>query len=156
MIEKLKLATQWLSAEVDQISGHVANYGHNDGAYLFPFTNGGYTDYRPVIQAASKCIFKAAGIQAWGWDEMALWFGVETMEQTSCREWKMKIKLVRYIGQVCVVGFTSCRPGHADQNHVDLWWKGEPIALDGGTYRYNADSPWDNQLMATAVHNTIT
>ena len=33
---------------------------------------------------------------------------------------------------------------------------GEPISLDAGTYRYNAESPWDNQLMGTAVHNTIT
>jgi len=47
------------------------------------------------------------------------------------------------------------RPGHADQLHLDLWWRGLNVAQDAGTYLYNADSPWDNALTHTAVHNTV-
>jgi len=49
----------------------------------------------------------------------------------------------------------SGRPAHADQLHVDLWWRGLNIAQDAGTYRYNAPPPWDNSLARTLVHNTV-
>jgi len=51
--------------------------------------------------------------------------------------------------------FTS-RPGHADQLHFDLWWHGLNLALDPGTYLYNAPPPWDNRLVGAEVHNTLT
>ena len=51
--------------------------------------------------------------------------------------------------------FTS-RPAHADQLHVDLWWRGLNIVQDAGTYLYNANDPWDNALTSSFVHNTIT
>ena len=76
--KNLMTATHWMSAEVDPISGHVANYGHNDGAYLFPFANGGYLDYRPVVQAASEMFFESAAVKPGPWDEMKLWFGIES------------------------------------------------------------------------------
>jgi hypothetical protein len=47
------------------------------------------------------------------------------------------------------------RPSQADQLHLDLWWRGENIACDAGTYLYNGPAPWDNALTATSVHNTI-
>jgi hypothetical protein len=43
-----------------------------------------------------------------------------------------------------------------DQLHLDLWWRGLNIAQDAGTYLYNAEPPWDNPLVTTRVHNTIT
>jgi hypothetical protein len=50
----------------------------------------------------------------------------------------------------------SDRPGHSDQLHFDLWWRGLNIALDSGTYLYNAPPPWDDAFMSSAAHNTIT
>ncbi len=47
------------------------------------------------------------------------------------------------------------RPGHADQLHLELWWRGLNVAQDAGSYLYNADPPWDNALTHTAVHNTV-
>ena len=54
-----------------------------------------------------------------------------------------------------LANFTS-RPGHADQLHLDLWWRGYNLAQDAGTYLYNAPPPWDNALSRTKVHNTLT
>ena len=48
------------------------------------------------------------------------------------------------------------RPHHADQLHVDFWWRGINICCDAGTYLYNGDPPWTNGLVTTAVHNTVT
>lgn len=39
--------------------------------------------------------------------------------------------------------------------HVDVWWQGHNVALDAGTYSYNAPSPWDNPLAHTMYHNTV-
>jgi hypothetical protein len=47
------------------------------------------------------------------------------------------------------------RPSHADQLHMDLWWRGLNLALDAGTFQYNAPPPWDNALAGTAPHNTV-
>ena len=47
------------------------------------------------------------------------------------------------------------RPSHADQLHLDMWWQGLNLAMDAGTFQYNAPPPWDNALAGTAVHNTI-
>jgi hypothetical protein len=48
----------------------------------------------------------------------------------------------------------SNRPGHSDQLHLDLWWRGENIGLDPGTYLYNGAPPWQNGLAPAYVHNT--
>jgi hypothetical protein len=45
---------------------------------------------------------------------------------------------------------------HMDQLHFDLWWRGMNIAGDPGTYLYNAGPPWDNPLVSSRVHNTVT
>jgi hypothetical protein len=48
------------------------------------------------------------------------------------------------------------RPSQPDQLHFDLWWRGENIACDAGTYLYHGPPRWDNALGATWVHNTVT
>jgi asparagine synthase (glutamine-hydrolysing) len=50
----------------------------------------------------------------------------------------------------------NSRPSHADQLHLDLWWRGLNVTRDAGTYLYNAESPWDNGLAGAWVHNTVT
>ncbi|HXU08232.1 MAG TPA: heparinase II/III-family protein, partial [Blastocatellia bacterium] len=48
------------------------------------------------------------------------------------------------------------RPAHADLLHVDLWWRGQNIALDAGTFSYNHDSSSGDPLSKTEAHNTVT
>ncbi|GAB4501264.1 MAG: hypothetical protein Fur0035_08050 [Anaerolineales bacterium] len=48
------------------------------------------------------------------------------------------------------------RPSHADHLHLDLWLNGLNLALDPGTFSYNAAPPWDNGLTTALVHNTLT
>lgn len=47
------------------------------------------------------------------------------------------------------------RPAQADSLHIDLWWRGQNIAIDPGTYSYNAPAPWNNPFAHTAHHNTV-
>ena len=48
------------------------------------------------------------------------------------------------------------RPAHADQLHVEIWHNSQNLALDAGTYLYNAAAPWRNALRTAHVHNTLT
>jgi hypothetical protein len=154
--ENLALATHWLYALLDPISGRVPNLGANDGALIFPLSSSEFADYRPIVQASARAFMKYT-LPSGAWDEMALWFGLPRA--------KDHFETPRYIadhlygenawGMIRAVRYRS-RPSHADQLHVDLWWRGLNIAQDAGTYLYNADPPWDNSLTSTLVHNTVS
>jgi asparagine synthase (glutamine-hydrolysing) len=43
-----------------------------------------------------------------------------------------------------------------DMLHVDLWWRGHNVLVDGGSYLYNGPPVWNQHFTRTAVHNTLT
>ena len=48
------------------------------------------------------------------------------------------------------------RPSHADLLHVELEWRGQPIAHDAGTFSYNVPGPFAGGLNEARYHNTLT
>ena len=161
VLSKLAAASEWLAARLDQPSGQVPNLGHNDGSNILPFSSAAYQDYRPIVQAAS-CAFRAKATLPPGvWDDLCIWLNIpaHARSQSDSLAARQADQLILGDRQswaaLRAVYFTS-RPAHADQLHVDIWHKGLNIAMDAGTYQYNAVPPWENALVATAVHNTIT
>ncbi|HTX78094.1 MAG TPA: alginate lyase family protein, partial [Longilinea sp.] len=158
--DRLAAATRWLLAQMDEPTGRVSNLGNNDGAYILPLAGGAFDDYRPVAQAASRAFLKAPCLPSGPWDEYCLWMGLLD-DKTPPLSQPVSSPAVHRLGDdhtwaaLRTVHFTA-RPAHADQLHVDLWWHGQPIILDAGTFQYNAVPPWDNALATTAVHNTVT
>jgi len=154
--EKLALATRWLVSRLDPQTGQVPNLGANDGALIFPLATGGFSDYRPLAQAAAQA-FLSSRLPSGAWDEMSLWFGLQATNGNAPERPQASGLLYAKNSWAALraVQYTS-RPSHADQLHFDLWWRGLNVAQDAGTYRYNADPPWDNQLASTLVHNTLT
>jgi hypothetical protein len=159
-------ATGWLKKLVDKNSGRVPNLGHNDGAYVLPLTVLPYDDFRPVVQTASKSFLGMSGFEPGLWDEMGLWLGdlcaLESKLQltdSDPMEPNTDPATLRHPNGKSWIYLRAAnitdRPGHADQLHVDLWWRGLNIAKDAGTYLYNENPPWDNSLTHTAVHNTV-
>jgi hypothetical protein len=173
-IEKLAAATRWLLALLDPISGQVPNLGHNDGSHILPLAAGGYADYRPVLQAASRAFLGQACLPPGQWDELGMWLGMgrgqgsgvsrQSSVEKSQKNGDLQSEISNQqstIGNKQSWGYLRAaqyksRPGQADQLHVDLWWHGLNIALDAGTFQYNAAPPWENGLAGTQVHNTIT
>jgi hypothetical protein len=170
--ERLADATKWLLGLIDPDTGRVPNLGHNDGSYCQPFTSCSYADYRPVVQAAALKFLNEQPFPDGPWDELAFWFGSKknehkqavaqdvsleaiilneypeshlTMHDQASSTWAC-LRAARY----------QSRPAHADQLHIDLWWREHNVALDAGTYSYNAPPPWDNALIHTEMHNTVT
>ncbi|MCX6034481.1 MAG: heparinase II/III family protein, partial [Chloroflexi bacterium] len=156
-LEAVRRSVHWLLSLMDFESGRTPNLGANDGAYIFPLTVLPLADYRPILHAVARA-FLDYDLPRGPCDEMALWFDAQSARPRS-------IALPRYLGDqmygkqswayLRTAQFTS-RPSHADQLHLDLWWRGLNVAQDAGTYLYNAESPWDNSLTTARVHNTVT
>lgn len=162
-------ATGWLLAMCDRNSGCVPNLGPNDGTYIMPLSSRPFADYRPVLAAAARVFLQQQPFPAGSWDEMTTWFEThQNVDSTPSQNAGLKLQnnLLRTPHILLSPGGESwsylraahfnSRPGHADQLHLDLWWRGINIALDPGTYRYTADPPWDNALVHTSNHNTVT
>lgn len=157
-IKNLQKATQWLLNLLDKNSGRVPNLGANDGAYILPLTNLPHADYRPVLQAASNAFLGETVFEPGPWDEMAAWLYSDVKGQGSRQPARGQTPATihsSYSWAYLRAATFRDRPGHADQLHLDLWWRGLNVAQDAGTYLYNADPPWDNALTHTAVHNTV-
>jgi len=162
-LERLAAATIWLLEMIDADSGQAPNLGPNDGAYILPWTVCPFEDYRPTAQAASFA-FLGGRVYAPGlWDEMAVWLGCEirrenhyTSRQPPAEAYSILRNPASKSWAYLRAARFRTRPGHADQLHLDLWWRGLNVARDAGTYSYNASPPWDNSLARTAVHNTVS
>ena len=155
-LESVTRASHWLFSMIDPTSGRVPNLGANDGALILPLACSAYDDFRPTVQAAA-CAFLRTGLPVGMWDELALWLGLAARERTADSSAYMAEHLRGRDswGYLRASHFAS-RLSHMDQLHFDLWHSGRNIAQDAGTYLYNADPPWDNPLVSTRVHNTLT
>jgi hypothetical protein len=161
---RLARATTWLLSLLDPASGAAPNLGPNDGAHILPLASCPFGDYRPTLQAAGQAFLGRRPFENGAWDEVALWLGPATTQaepappprrQASSAPHVLRHPSLPSWAYLRAAHFSG-RPGHADQLHLDLWWRGQNLAMDAGTYLYNAPPPWDNSLAFTAVHNTLT
>ena len=157
---RAQCAYDFICSWVDPSSGHVSNYGSDDGSLIFPLASTEYRDFRPLIQLGAA-ILNRPGLPSGAWDEPALWFGATPASATeTARPASVETGYFRLGDQnswaMVRAGQYTRRPFQADQLHVDLWWQGINLALDPGTYLYNGTPPWNNGLAGTAVHNTVT
>ena len=157
--EKLVAASRWLLAQIDPFSGGAPNLGSNDGALILPLTTCEFHDHRPTAQAVAVAFLGKINQSEGPWNEMCLWLNLPI---NRARDTLLRIgsPSVLRLGDADSWGTLRAarffdRPSHADQLHVELWWKEHNIAMDAGTYRYNAQPPWQNSLAGTLVHNTV-
>jgi hypothetical protein len=156
----LRSATIWYAGLIDPVSGSACNLGSNDGAWLFPMGSLDYADQRPTAQAASLAFTGQALFPPGEYDELGFWVGVphstagSVKMESAVQSGNLRIGENRSWASLRTTRYTN-RPFQADQLHLDLWYHGQNILLDAGTYRYNAPPPWENSLSGTSVHNTI-
>jgi len=166
VIDRVAKAADFLYQLQDVSTGRLPNYGQNDGALVLPLSNCDFRDYRPLLQTAYYLCHRMRLYGEGPWDEDLLWmFGKEALNAPLAHV--EKIDLNAPIGGYYTLrsregfAFVRCssyrhRPGQADMLHTDIWWRGQNIACDAGTYSYNAPSPWNNPLAHTTYHNTVT
>ncbi|MGB9641157.1 MAG: alginate lyase family protein, partial [Anaerolineales bacterium] len=167
--EKLVKATYWLFSLMEATNGKVPNFGPNDGALIQPLSLSAFDDYRSIIQAAGKAFLGTPLVSAGNWDEMSLWYGNGIIKEKSLGSLdhysldlinRNSLSILRRNKSLNWAAIRCThfhnRPGHADQLHVELWWRGLNIAKDAGTYLYTAPPPWNNALAESFYHNTLT
>jgi len=158
-LDRLQSATRWLWALTDPSTGRAPNLGANDSAYILPLTALPIDDFRPVVNAAARAFLHKDIYNHSDLNEMGDWFGLTapdaSPEQQPYAPDMLSIRNEQGRAFLHTAHFVD-RPSHADQLHVDLWYRGINIATDAGTYQYNAAPPWENALATTRVHNTLT
>ena len=156
-LTKLGKAANWLLSLLDEASGAVPNLGPNDGAYALPLSVLSFSDYRPALQAAGLAFLSVSFLPRGAWDEFPHWLGLSiNKERPQARRRAARLRLdgMDSWAYLRAARFQE-RPGHADQLHLDLWWRGLNLAQDAGSFVYTATAPWDNALAGTKVHNTL-
>jgi Heparinase II/III-like protein/Heparinase II/III N-terminus len=168
MYESVRKSLRFLYQVTDPETGWAPNYGANDGALVLPLSDCAYSDMRPVLQSCHYLVEGEPLYPAGPWDEEMVWLnGAAALRQRfplekpapqefdaeaggcytmhSAHSWLM-FKGTKY----------EDRPSHADQLHVDLWWRGVNVFCDAGTYSYHAPAPFDHGFASTCYHNTVT
>jgi asparagine synthase (glutamine-hydrolysing) len=159
-------AADFLYQLQDSSTGLAPCYGANDGALILPLSNCDYRDMRPAALAGRYLMNGKRCLDHGPWDEDLLWlFGPQAVDAP--REVLPRVNLQARPGGYYTLRtptshvFIRCggfrhRPSQADLLHVDVYWRGQNIALDPGTYSYNGPPPWTNALAGTLYHNTVS
>ena len=165
LLDRLRLATEFIYQMMDLKTGRVPNYGSNDGALILPLNGCDYLDYRPVVQAMSYLLNRERRFETGPWDEDLIWlFGVEALD-ASPKKIEQRNTNAHAGGYYTLRGSQSwgmirChsyrdRPCHADMLHFDLWYEGVNLLRDAGTFQYYCEQPWMHYFKSTATHNTV-
>jgi asparagine synthase (glutamine-hydrolysing) len=164
LINRLRQGGLFLYQLLELSNGNAPYFGQNDGSLILPLDNGDYDDYRATVQAIAVLCDNKKWLSAGAWDELAEWlFGEQNDIKT---DYTPQTDLTAEKGGYYTLrsehGFAFVkasrfqhRPAQADQLHFDLLWQGLNIAMDAGTYAYNARPPWNNPLSSSRYHNTI-
>ena len=166
VVERVGRAGELLHQVMDDTTGEVPCYGQDDGSLIFPLNNCSYFDYRPVVQATAAVTSGQQVLPGGPWDEDLHWLFAGSPPDVE-RKRTQKTSFSTPVSGYAVLrseegmAFTRAasfqhRPAQADMLHVDIRWRGLNIAVDPGTFSYNAPSPWDNPLATAHYHNTVT
>jgi len=161
---RAEAATEWLRAFIDPQRGDGPNLEANDGTQPYRLHGGEYRDFRPCLQLASQVFDCERNLDPGPWDEPGGWLGI-TPRQTKRRgQDELTSKVYPDGGYVILrdnsgavvllrVPTARFRPSHADALHLDLWWKGENLLRDGGSYSYGDKESLGSSLASVVGHN---
>ena len=168
IFDRFRKGVRFLFALTDPESGWAPNYGANDGALVLPLSDCTFPDMRPVLQSCHYFAEKERLYDRGSWDEEMIWVnGAASLAAAQSHPIGSFDNLSAESGGYYTIRSNDSwvmlrgarykdRPSHADQLHLDLWWNGENVLCDAGTYSYNASYPFDRAFGATRYHNTVT
>ncbi|TWI19965.1 heparinase II/III family protein [Sphingobacterium siyangense] len=148
-------------------NGWLPNYGSNDGALFFPWSDTNYRDYRPQLNSLHILLTGESLYDSDLYKEEAAWWNIPKSETYSFPIMKKFYGIKEYsTGGYTIIRDGSCftllrcgshkdRPAQADNLHMDVWVDGKNILRDSGTYKYNTDSHHLDYFMGTVSHNTV-
>lgn len=160
--ERAKKSIKFLRTCMVDEYGYLPNYGANDGALFFKLNDTKYTDYRPSLDALAKSL--KIDLLILKDNEDASWYA---LNNETTKSWAPAAGIHSFapggyyvIRETDTLTFIRCgnhkdRPSQADNLHLDVWYKGQNILLDAGSYKYNTGEKTLRYFMGTASHNTV-
>lgn len=159
---RAKSSLRFLRVCMEDSRGWLSNYGANDGALFFKLNDNHFRDYQPQLKALAGVLGVDASIQVYSED--LYWYGGKNTNSD-----KIDLSPTTYrfdYGGYFVfrenesLTFIRCgshkdRPSQADNLHLDIWYKGQNVLQDAGSYKYNTDKDLLKYFMGTESHNTI-
>lgn len=166
--QRAKASINYLKQCCEQSSGFLPHMGPDDGALFFKLNEGHHRDYRPQLNALyyffnRKFLYEQSDFLK----EDVLWLSNNLNEKENGKETFDESQIQSFdLGGIATIRekdiFTfirNCkhqhRPSHADNLHLDIWYKGINILRDSGTYKYNTEQKYINHFNGTSAHNTI-
>ncbi|QKG80231.1 heparinase II/III family protein [Tenuifilum thalassicum] len=160
LFDKFKKTLVFLYNHQDDQTGWLSNYGNNDGALFFPLNNNHYRDFRPQLQAFGLLLGFKLYNQLY---EDSFWYGLDNVGEKVEKDSLLNYTIGGFYGfrEKDVLTTIRCgaykdRPSQADALHLDIWYKGENILFDPGTYKYNTDEKYIKFYNGTKGHNTLS
>lgn len=160
--DRANATVKFLLTATNENTGHLPNYGANDGSLFFPLNDNEFRDYRPQLQALANVLGKKTFNANY---EDSAWFGSSDIVVRDVLDVKTGCYSFPDGGYYIVrdsdsLTFICCgsyrdRPSQADNLHLDIWINDENILRDCGTYKYNTDPESIKYFFGTASHNTV-
>lgn len=164
--EKALSSVNFLFQCQDEKNGWLPNYGANDGALFFPLNSNDYRDYRPQLDALHQlltgCKLYTEDFEDKQWylscinrnhelSPVQKQYGILKFENSGYFLFREKETL----SFIRCGSFNNSKYGRADCLHLDVWYKGENILFDGGSYKYNTELELIEYFNGSESHNTV-
>lgn len=146
-------------------NGWLPNYGANDGSLFFPLSDASYRDYRPQLDALHQ-LLTGESLYNEKFEDSQWIGGVNTSLRARYPKLERQINMIAFekagyylIRDIDSLTFIRCglfkNKGSTDQLHVDVWYRGENLLIDGGSYKYNTNKEIVRYFAGTESHNTV-
>lgn len=163
--EKAYKSVNFLYQCQEPSNGWLPNYGSNDGSLFFQLSDADYRDYRPQLDAlhgllTGQKLYKDG-------QEDTQWLGntIPSFREPFAKVEK-QMGVIRFekagyylIRESNTLTFIRCglfkNNGSNDQLHIDVWYNGKNVLMDGGSYKYNTEERLVRYFAGTESHNTI-
>lgn len=156
------LATDWLRALTDPVTGDVPNTGQNDGSRLIPLSDTPFRDYRPSVQLASQLFLNRVAYGEGRWNDQLRWLGLCPTEERLAPlgdriadDGGFGVLRRGNAAALLRIPRFRFRPSQADALHLDLTIAGENWLRDGGSFSYAIAPELLDYFSGVRSHNTI-
>ena len=158
--DRALLSLDFLDSSMDPVSGKLPNYGNNDGALFFKWTEDDFRVYTSLLNDLRAVLNNTVTIQ----QESQAWYGltqlkIAPIKKENVKEFKKGGYYMHQEGTVKT--FIRCgaykdRPSQSDNLHLDIWKDGINYLWDPGTYKYNTDKETIDFFTGCEGHNTVS
>lgn len=158
--ERAALSLKFLDACTDSVSGQLPNYGNNDGALFFKWTEDDFRVYTSQLNdlraVLDNCVTETQESQAWYGMKDLKTFLVNIQGIHAFNDGGYYIHQEDNVKTFLRCGSYKDRPSQSDNLHLDIWKDGVNYLWDNGTYKYNTAKEIVDYFTGCEGHNTLS